>query len=607
MKNQEIAVQFEEIADALELKGEIQFKVLAYRRAARSIEELTEDVAELAKSGKLREIPGIGEGTAKKIVEYLNTGKMKKHAEALDGLSEELLDLLKIPGLGPKTLALAHKELGVNTLADLKRVLNDGSLAGLPGMGEKKADNLRKGVEVREHASARLPLDQATEIADKVVAHMKLISEVKDITPAGSLRRSKETIGDIDILVTGNGDTPRRDVPLRIVKHFTKYPETETLLSAGDTKASIRVKTGTHSVQVDLRVLPSNTFGAALQYFTGSKEHNVKLRTLAREKGLKISEYGVFQGEKRIAGKTEKEVYATMKMPVIPPEIREDRGEIEAALAGKLPKLVELADIKGDLHVHTNRSDGSFTLEQMVEAAKAKGYAYVAITDHSPTAAYAGGLSIDRLKKSMEDIDRLNEEMSKTDYHRDTEKPRGTQKKEKSADGHFTIHNSLFTILTGAEVDILTNGKPDYPDRILEQLDIVVASIHQSFRKNVTARICDALANPNVDIIGHPSGRLLSRREGYDVDLDKVLECARKYGKIIELNSYPDRLDLNDLYLRKAKEMGVRIAIDTDAHGIRDFDWMKYGVATARRGWLERQDVVNCLSLNALLRLLRKN
>jgi DNA polymerase (family 10) len=600
MKNQEIAVQFEEIADALELKGEIQFKVLAYRRAARSIEELTEDVAELAKSGKLREIPGIGEGTAKKIVEYLDTGKMKKLAEALEGLSEELLDLLKIPGLGPKTLALVHKELGVNNLADLKRVLSDGSLAGLPGMGEKKADNLRKGVEVREHASARLPLDQATEIADKVVAHMKLISEVKAITPAGSLRRSKETIGDIDILVTGKN-------PEQIVKHFTKYPEIVSVLSAGDTKASIRVKTGTHSVQVDLRVLPSSTFGAALQYFTGSKEHNVKLRTLASEKGLKISEYGVFRGEKRIAGATEKEVYATMKMPVIPPEIREDRGEIEAALRGKLPKLVELADIKGDLHVHTSRSDGSFTLEQMVEAAKAKGYAYVAITDHSPTAAYARGLSIDRLKQSIEDIDRLNVKMSKTDYHRDTEKLRGTQKKEKSADGHFTIHNSLFTILTGAEVDILPNGKPDYPDRILEQLDIVVASIHQSFRKNVTERICDALANPNVDIIGHPSGRLLSRREGYDVDLDKVLECARKCGKIIELNSYPDRLDLNDLYLRKAKEMGVRIAIDTDAHGIRDFDWMKYGVATARRGWLEKQDVVNCLSLNALLRLLRKN
>jgi DNA polymerase (family 10) len=573
MKNHEIATQFEEIADALELKGEMQFKVLAYRRAARSLEELTEDVAELAKSGKLREIPGIGEGTAKKIVEYLDTGKMKKLAEALEGLSEELLDLLKIPGLGPKTLALAHRALGVNTLADLKRVLNDGSLAGLPGMGEKKADNLRKGVEVREHASSRLPLDQATEIAERILVHMKQIPEVLEITPAGSLRRCKETIGDIDILVTGRN-------PERIVTHFTRHPEIESVLSAGDTKASIRVKTATHAVQVDLRVLPESTYGAALQYFTGSKEHNVKLRTMARERGLKISEYGVFKDEQRIAGRTEEDVYAAMKMPVPPPEIREDRGEIEAALAGKLPELVELADIKGDLHVHTSRSDGSFTLEQMVEAAKARGYAYVAITDHSPTAAYAGGLSVARLKQSLEDIDRLNEAAG--------------------ASAHFRV-------LKGAEVDILPNGKPDYPDRILEQLDLVVCSIHQGFRKNATKRICDALANPNVDIIGHPSGRLLSRREGYDVDLDKVLECAKRYGKVLELNSYPDRLDLNDLHLRKAKEMGVRIAIDTDAHGIRDFEWMKYGVATARRGWLEKQDVVNCLSLDSLLRLLKKS
>jgi len=575
VKNQEVAALFEEIADALELKGEMQFKVLAYRRAARSLEELTDDVADLAREGRLKEIPGIGEGTAKKIVEYLDTGKMAKHAEALEGLSESLLDLLKIPGLGPKTLALAHRELKVNDPADLKRVLADGSLARLPGMGEKKVENLRKGVEIHEHASARLPLDEATEVAEMVVAHMRKLALVNEVTPAGSLRRSKETIGDIDILVTGKN-------PELIIRHFTGYPELETVLSAGDTKASIRVKTGTHSVQVDLRVLPSVNYGAALQYFTGSKEHNVKLRTLARERGLKISEYGVFRGARRIAGKTEKEVYAAMKMPVPPPEIREDRGEIEAALAGKLPKLVELADIRGDLHVHTDLSDGAFSLEQMIEAARARGYVYIAVTDHSPTAGYAGGLSIDKLKQSAEDIDKLNRQLA-------------------------TSHKSPFTILKGTEVDLLPNGKPDYPDRILEQLDIVVASIHQSFRKNVTERICDALANPHVDIIGHPSGRLLSRREGYDVDLERVLDCARRYGKVLELNSYPDRLDLNDLYLRKAKELGIRIAINTDAHGIRDLDWMRYGVATARRGWLEKANVVNCLGLDALLKLLKKN
>jgi DNA polymerase (family 10) len=575
MKNQEIAVLFEDIADALELKGEMQFKVLAYRRAARSLVELTDDVAELARSGRLREIPGIGEGTAKKIVEYLQTGKMKKYAEALAGLSEGLLDLLKIPGLGPKTLALAHWELKVNDLADLKRVLADGSFARLPGMGDKKAENLQKGIAVREHASARLPLDRATEIAEQIIGHMRQLPEVKEVTPAGSLRRCKETIGDIDILVTGRN-------PERIITHFTRYPETTSVLSAGDTKASIRVGAGSHGVQVDLRVLPTSNYGAALQYFTGSKEHNVKLRGLARDKGLKISEYGVFRGARRIAGRTEKDVYATLKMPVMPPEIREDRGEIEAALAGKLPHLIELADIKGDLHAHTDLSDGSFSLEQITQAARARGYEYLAVTDHSPTAAYAGGLSVDRLKKSTEAIDRMNDRPARS--------PR-----------------AAFRILKGAEVDILPTGKLDYPDRVLEQLDVVVASIHQSFKKDVTRRICDALANPNVDIIGHPSGRLLSRREGYDVDLDKVLECARKYGKILELNSYPDRLDLNDLYLHRAKQLGIRIAISTDAHGIRDLDWMKYGVATAHRGWLERPDVVNCLDVKALLRLLGRH
>jgi DNA polymerase (family 10) len=575
MKNQEVAALFEEIADALELKGEMSFKVLAYRRAARSLEELTDDIADLARENRLKEIPGIGEGTAKKIAEYLQTGKMAKHAEALEGLSEGLLDLLKIPGLGPKTLALAHRELKVNDLADLKRVLDDGSLVRLPGMGDKKVENLRKGIEIREHASSRLPLNEATEVAELIVAHMKKLALVKEVTPAGSLRRSRETIGDIDILVTGRN-------PERIIRHFTGYPELETVISAGDTKASIRVKTGAHSVQADLRVLPPANYGAALQYFTGSKEHNVKLRTLAREKGLKISEYGVFRGERRIAGRTEKEVYAAMKMPVPPPELREDRGEIEAALAGRLPRLVELSDIRGDLHVHTNRSDGTFSLEQMADAARARGYEYIAITDHSPTAAYAGGLTIDRLKESMAAIDKLNEQSLRT-----------TQ--------------SAFRILKGAEVDILPTGKPDYPDRILEQLDVVVASIHQSFKKNVTERICDILANPHVDIVGHPSGRLLSRREGYDVDLDKVLDCARRHGKVLELNSYPDRLDLSDLYCRKAKELGVRIAISTDAHGIRDLDWMRCGVATARRGWLEKPNVVNCLDVDSLLRLFRRS
>ena len=411
------------------------------------------------------------------------------------------------------------------------------------------------------------------------------------------MRRCKETIGDIDILATGTD-------PQAIVKALTGFPEVMQVLGAGDTKASVLVKSIPHPVQVDLRVLAESEYGAALQYFTGSKEHNVKLRTIARAKGLKVSEYGVFRGEKLIAGKTEQDVYAAVGMPVMPPEIREDRGEIEAAIAGHLPHLVEPGDIRGDLHCHTKRSDGNDTLEYMVQAAIEKGYEYLAITDHTRTAAYAGGLSIDELKESMAEIDALNRDLK----HKDTKTRRGIERPGPSDAEKMqsdSASKAILRVLKGAEVDILPSGKLDYPDRVLAELDIVVASIHQSFKKNVTERICEALANPHVDIIAHPSGRLISRREGYDVDLEKVLECARQYGKVLELNSYPDRLDLSDIWLRKAKELGIRIAIDTDAHATGDLNWIRYGVATARRGWLEKADVLNCLSLEELLTVLK--
>jgi DNA polymerase (family 10) len=570
MKNQEIAALFDEIADALELKGDLQFKVLAYRRAARALQSLTEDVAELAAQDKLRTIPGIGAGTAQKIVEYLKTGKMKRHTEALKGLSESLLGLLRIPGLGPKTLALVHQELKVNDLAGLKRVLDDGGLAELPGMGEKKVENLRRGIAIHEQASKRLSLDKAMAIADRIGAHLKTLRQVIEITPAGSLRRCKETIGDIDILATGTK-------PAVIVQRFTQYPEVSNVLGAGDTKASVVVGSGAHAVQIDLRVLPEETYGAALQYFTGSKEHNVKLRTIARARGLKISEYGVFRGKRRVAGRTEQEVYGALRMPVPPPELREDQGEIEAAIADDLPELIQPGDLKGDLHVHTDLSDGAHSIAEMVEAARSRGYEYLAVTDHSPTAAYAGGLSLDRLKRAWETMDRLNEQ------------------------------HEGFRILKSSEVDIRLDGKLDYPDRVLEQMDIVLAAIHQSFTRNVTERICAALANPHVDIIAHPSGRLISRRQGYDVDLEKVLECARRHNKALELNSYPDRLDLSDIWLHRAKTMGIRIAVSTDAHAAGDLDWIKYGIAIARRGWLEKPDVINCLDVGELLRLFARS
>jgi DNA polymerase (family 10) len=564
MKNQELAAVFAEIADALELKGEMAFKVLAYRKAARTIETLTEDIAELARTERLRDVPGIGEGIAKKVIEYLATGRMKKLDEALAGLSEDLLALLKVQGLGPKTLALLHARLKVNNLADLKRSLDDDSARELPGMGEKKIENLKQGVARFEQVSSRLSLDAAMAIAEQVVAHLRQLPVVRDVTPAGSLRRCKETVGDIDILVTGTDAAA-------IVARFTAMSGIERVLNAGDTKASVLLRTGPRSVQVDLRVLPDDSFGAALQYFTGSKEHNVKLRGLARDRGLKVSEYGVFQGEKQIAGRTEAEVYAALKMPVPPPEVREDRGEIEAALAGELPKLVELEDIKGDLHIHTRLSDGVHSLEEMVVAAQRRGYRYIAITDHTVSAAYAGGLSIARLEESIAAIDELNGRLS-----------------------------AGFHVLKGAEVDIRLDGRLDYPDKVLARLDIVVASIHQSFKHSVTERICSALANPYVTVIAHPSGRLISRRQGYDVDLAKVLECARKFGKALELNAYPDRLDLNEIWLRRAKEMGVPIVISTDSHAVPDLEWMKYGVAIARRGWLEPRDILNCRPLPRL-------
>jgi DNA polymerase (family 10) len=566
MKNKEIADIFDRIADALEFKDEQFFRVLAYRKAARIIEELTEDIEELSKIDKLREIPGVGEGIAKKIDEFLKTGKMKKLAEAMQGISKDLLELLNIQNLGPKTLKLASDELGVKNLKDLKRVIEDGSLAKLFRMGEKKVENIQKGIALYEHGKARIPIDRALEIADIVVKYLKKSRLITNATPSGSLRRMKETIGDIDILVSGKSGK-------KIVEYFIKMPGVMQVLASGNTKGSVILKTDLEPIQVDIRIVPKKQYGAALQYFTGSKDHNVKIRSLAKEKGLKVSEYGVFRGKKTVAGKTEISVYKALGLPWIPPEIREDRGEIEAALVNKLPKLVELEDIKGDLHIHTNNSDAVNTLEEMVRAAIKLGYEYIAIADHSKAAFYANGLTEERLKREINAISNL-------------------QAKYKN-----------IMILRGIEVDILDSGKLDFSDKILSQLDVVVASVHLGFKKRVTERMCAAIENPNVDIIAHATGRLISRRPGYDVNLEKVLEHAKKYHKIMEINAYPDRLDLNDIWTRKANEMEIKIAINTDAHGITDLEWMKFGVSVARRAWLEKSDVINTLNIEKFRKL----
>ena len=567
MKNQELADIFNQIADALEFKGELPFRIIAYRKAARVLEELTEDIETIAAKGGLQEISGIGEGIAKKIDEFLKTGKMKKYQEALAGIKPELLELLNIQNLGPKTLALANKELGVQSIKDLKRVIEDGSLAKLFRMGDKKVENIKKGIEIYEQAGERIPIDEALKIAEEYAFYLKKSPDVIQVAPSGSLRRMRETIGDIDILVTGKNGA-------KIINYFTKYSEVSRVLSAGDTKGSVMVGTGADARQVDIRIVPEKSYGAALQYFTGSKAHNVKIRALAKDKGMKVSEYGVFRGEKQIAGKTEEDVYKVIGLAWIPPELREDRGEIEAAMKNKLPKLLEAADIKGDLQMHSNYSDGIASIEDMAKAAQKLGYEYIAITDHSQSAKYAHGLTIDRLKKQWAEIDRLNDKFPK------------------------------FKILKGIEVDILANGKLDTPDKILAKLELVVGAIHQGFKKNVTERICAALANPLVHMIAHPSGRLISKREGYDVDLEKVLECALKYKKVLEINAYYDRLDLNELYARKAKDMGIRLAINTDGHGPRDLEWMRYGIGTAHRAWLEKKDVINTLSYKELKKFL---
>ncbi|MCM8818388.1 MAG: DNA polymerase/3'-5' exonuclease PolX [Candidatus Omnitrophica bacterium] len=550
-KNIEIADIFDKIADALEFKGDNSFRIGAYRKAARILREYPEDIEELYKRNEIQKISGIGKGMAEKIIEYLTTGKMKKYEEATENIPEELLKMLEIPNLGPKTLNLAYTKLGVRTLQDLERVIENGQLANLFGMGEKKVENIKRGIELYKQGKERIPLGIAFPIVEEIIEELKKYTD--KIEPAGSLRRMRETIGDIDILATGKN--------IEIINSFISLPSVKEVLAKGDTKASVIVKT--NNLQVDLRVVSSDSFGAALQYFTGSKSHNIKLRGLAKDKGLKISEYGVFKGDEKIAGRCEEEVYKALGLVWIPPELREDRGEIEAAMENKLPILIEGKDIKGDLHVHSKYSDGVETIEEIAVAGKKMGYEYIGICDHSKTSKIAGGLDEETLKRRNEEIDRINEKI------------KGIK------------------ILKGMEVDILSDGSLDYPDKILEKLDFVIASIHQGFKKNVTERVKKAIENPYVDIIAHPTGRLLSGREGYEIDIDEIIEYASKFNVVLEINCYPDRLDLNDVNIIKAKSKNVKFSLGTDAHNIGMLKYIKFGLGMAKRGWLTKKDILN--------------
>lgn len=559
MKNKEIAIIFSRIADALEIKGETGFKVIAYRKASRILEDLTEDIEDISKEKRLQDISGIGSGIAKKIEEYLKTGYMKKFDEALSDIPEGLLELLNIQNVGGKTVHLAYKQLGVKNLEDLKRVIDDGSLARLYGLGEKKVENIKKGITIYEHAQERIHIFEAANIVEEVIDYLKEAPHIGRISPAGSLRRMRETVGDIDILATGKDGA-------KIIDYFTKFPGVTRTLAAGKTKGSVMINAEKGERQVDLRIVDESEYGSALQYFTGSKAHNIKLRSLAKEMGLKISEYGVFRGEKKIAGTKEEEIYRTLNLAFIHPELREDRGEIELAAKNKLPRIVESTDIRGDLHVHSQYSDGSLSIEKIAESAKNLGYEYIAVCDHSQSVKYANGLSPERLRNQIDEIDSINR------------------------------HLKGIKILKGTEVDILQDGRLDFPDEILEDLDIVVAAIHSGFKRNVTERMLKAMENPYVTIIAHPSGRLISGREGYDVDLENVMEGAQKFGVVLELNAYYDRLDLNEFYLKKAKDKGIKISLGTDTHHAGGFEMMRFGVGIARRAWLEKKDIINCLS-----------
>jgi DNA polymerase (family 10) len=565
MKNKELADLFEKMADILEFKNENPFKISAYRRASRVLGDLTQDIQEITESGELKKVPGIGEGMAQKIEEYLKTGKISKYEEIRKDVSDDLISIMDIPGMGPKTLAMIHKERGINNLSGLEKAIENGSLIGLPGMGEKKAENIKRGIELLKASKGRMNLGVAFPLAKRIVETLREKTGSKKVEWAGSLRRMRENIGDIDILATG----PNHQ---KIIHAFTHLPEVKEVLASGETKASVIVEGG---VQIDIRVVEEDSYGAALQYFTGSKGHNIHLRGIAKAKGIKINEYGVFKGEKKIGGKEERDVYKALGMDWIEPELREDRGEIEAAQKKCLPKLVEEPQIKGDLHIHSKWSDGTSSIEEIAKAAQKRGYRYIALCDHSKSLRIAHGLDETRVLKQIEEIDRINEKLKG------------------------------FQILKGTEVDILTDGKIDHPDKVLQKLDFVVAAVHSAFKQEkekMTKRIVRALENPLVHCLAHPTGRLLGARAPYEIDLDEVMEAAKKYGKVLEINATLERLDLDDIHCKKANEMGIRMAIGTDSHHPGQLWMISLGVGVARRGWLETGDVLNAMSLKEILK-----
>ena len=571
MNNRELAETFTLIANLLEIKGEVIYVTLAYRKAAENLTTLARDANEYWKEGKLKEIPGVGKAIADKIDELLRTGKL----EFLEKLKEEvppgLADWLQVPGLGPKKVAMIWKELGITTLAELADAAKGGKLRTLAGMGEKSETQILTGIESLSRRSGRIPLGRAYPLAQQIIATLKAVPGVSAAEPAGSLRRMRSTVGDLDILVAARESGPVMDA-------FTTLPGVVRVHGKGDTKASIEFGDG---VRAQLWVHPPEKFGTALQYATGSKDHNVQLRQLALEKGLSLSEHALTKtdGSGEILCTTEQEVYAALGLPWIPPELREDHGEVQAAKAGKLPRLIELQDLHADLHMHSTWSDGKLSMSEMAQAAIRRGMKVIAFADHSVSLGVANGLSIEDHSRQQTEMDGVRQQL-------------GDQ----------------IVVLHASEVEIKADGSLDYPDEFLASLDLVVASLHASLRQpreKVTERLINTIRNPHVDIIGHPTGRLIPDREGADLDMDAVLAAAAESGVALEINASPYRLDLEDIYARRAKEMGIPISINTDAHSEEDMDVRFYGVAIARRAWLTADDVINTWSTERLLTWLK--
>ena len=570
VQNADIGAIFEAIADLLEIRGDNPFRVRAYRSAARMVAELGQDLKTLVDEGRdLPKLPGIGADLAAKIREIGKTGTCKLLEKLHREMPPAISELLKIPGLGPKRVRLLHGELEIDTIEDLRRAGGAGRIRALAGFGEKTESRIRQALAERSTGPQRCKLAVAAQYAAALEAYLTKVPRVQKVTVSGSFRRRRETVGDLDVLVTARAGSP-------VMERFTGYDEVKNVLARGETRSSVTLKSG---LQVDLRLVAPESYGAALHYFTGSKAHNIAVRRLAQARGLKINEYGVFRRKQRVAGDTEESVFSAVGLPWIPPELREDRGEIEAARATGLPRLVELADLKGDLHAHTKATDGHHTLREMAAAAKAAGLSYLAITEHSRRLTVARGLDPQRLLKQIDEIDRLNGALPG------------------------------FTVLKGIEVDILEDGGLDLPDSVLSRLDLVVGAVHSAFqlpRRKQIDRLLRALDNRYFTLLAHPSSRLIGEREPVDVDMLRIVRAAKKRGCFLELNAQPARLDLTDVHCQMAREEGVLVAVNSDAHSTFEFAQLRFGIGQARRGWLAPDDILNTRTLARLRPMLKR-